>query len=68
MEDAYRDLYRMNVERHYEDIVARLRDGKLLGQPVDMDDPKMIAVAAYYAGYYTGMGLPGLQETKACDG
>jgi hypothetical protein len=42
------DLIQSNIDGIYEKLVARLKGGMLYGVPVDMANPKTVAVAAYF--------------------
>ncbi len=38
------------VEADYERILDKLKDSNIYGQRADLDDPKMLVVAAYHLG------------------
>jgi hypothetical protein len=41
---------RTMIDDEYKRICSELERGRLYGLPVDMEDPKMVAVAAYRMG------------------
>lgn len=49
------------IEKEYETILDRIKDGNLWGEAIDINDPKQVAVAFYYMGkienYHLSVGL-----------
>jgi hypothetical protein len=46
----------MLIQNEAAKIKEKLENGLLYGERVDMTDPDEVMVAAYYAGWYSGMG------------
>jgi hypothetical protein len=38
------------IDLEYENILIRLKDGRLYGDPINMQDIKELVIASYYAG------------------
>ena len=51
------------IERHYEWLLKKMGQGTLFGMPVDMSNPKAVAVAAYHIGWNEAIfGIPKERE------
>jgi len=50
MSEEYKTLRQHNIDLEYESILASLKNGRLYGEPIDIESVKELVVSSWYAG------------------
>ena len=51
---SYNDFTKNAIEDAYKSFLKKITDGKIYGVSIDLDNPKHVAVAFYFAGTLDG--------------
>lgn len=63
-QSVYDDIRPM-VEARYNDILERIKDARMFGLPIDLTDPKAVAVCAYFLGQTVQLQMLGVKTKGA---